>query len=90
MYRNDLSIRLAALQDLSHSVPDTVTLQKELDCLNDFATKWELRTIDQDWQNQNDGVLLKLLRAELLVSIKMDKTKIMVFYSSSRVLNCSY
>ena len=86
MYRNDLSIRLAALQDLS--VPelngfsishllwaddlilfalDAVTLQKEVDCLNAFATKWELRTIDQDWQNQNNGVLLKLSRAELLV-----------------------
>ena len=44
---------------------DHQSLQKELDCLNDFASKWEL-------------------------SINIDKTKIMVFNSSSRVLNCSY
>ena len=84
IYIYDLSIHLAALEDLSvpelNGFPvnhllwaddlillalDHQSLQKELDCLNDFASKWEL-------------------------SINIDKTKIMVFNSSSRVLNCSY
>ena len=84
IYIYDLSINLAALEDLSvpelNGFPvnhmlwaddlillalDHQSLQKELDCLNEFASKWEL-------------------------SINIDKTKIMVFNSSSRVLNCSY
>ena len=84
IYIYDLSIYLAALEDLSvpelNGFPvnhllwaddlillalDHQSLQKELDCLNEFASKWEL-------------------------SINIDKTKIMVFNSSSRVLHCSY
>ena len=84
IYIYDLSIRLAALEDLSipelngFSVShllwaddlillalDANSLQKQLDCLHEFASKWEL-------------------------SINIDKTKIMVFNSSSRLLKCSY
>jgi hypothetical protein len=84
IYLYDLSIRLAALEDLSAPdingfsishllwaddlilLPlDAVSLQKELDCLHDFANKLEL-------------------------SIDIDNTKIIVFKSSSCVLNSSY
>ena len=84
IYIYDLSIRLAALDDLSipelNGFPvshllwaddlillalDANSLQRQLDCLHEFATKWEL-------------------------SINIDKTKVLVFNSSSRLLKCSY
>ena len=84
LYIHELSVRLDEIEDLevpllngykvSHLLwaddlvllaLDPKSLQKLLDCLNDYADKWEL-------------------------SVNISKTNVMVFNTSSRLLNCAY
>ena len=63
---NDFKVsHLLWADDLVLLALDATSLQKLLDCLNDYADRWEL-------------------------SVNINKTSIMVFNTSSRILKCAY